>query len=97
MTWGIQQQDPCNSQKIPNVLTWTLENVTIPKDNGATTRIIAMIIQEKGQCLSDGTIKDELGTMAAIFMELKEANTYILLNRTPGTNNKDQNLYRSEL
>ena len=79
---------------LPASLQWVLEHVTWPSDNGY--EIAGKIVQDKGACMSDGSLKDTFGTAASVFMGVAEENRYTICNRTPGSD-EDQSSFRSEL
>ena len=79
---------------VPASLAWAVERTNLPEDNGQT--IAARIIQDRGQCICDGSVKDQLGTASAHFMGVPQANSYKVYNRTPGSDD-DITSYRSEL
>ena len=66
----------------------------LPEDGGAA---IAMKIRSgKGGCISDESLKEIFGTSAFKFM-MGKIPTYIGRNRIPGTTDRDQDSYRSEI
>ena len=81
-------------QQIPRSLQWAVEKVQIPEDDGRA--IAAMIIEDRGKCVCDGSLKDKMGTAAGVPMGVTEEKKYIVMNRTPGATS-DQNSFRSEL
>ena len=81
-------------RRVPQSLQWAIEDVTLPEDNGRA--MASKIIQGKGRCACDGSVKDALGTAAAIFMDVKEEEEYKVRNRTPGSD-EEIHSYRSEL
>ena len=80
--------------KLPRSIQWVMEEVTLPQDNGRA--IADRIIRGKGRCMSDGSVKDQLGTSAAQFMDVEDPHNYTIRNRTPGSDH-DIHSYRSEL
>ena len=80
--------------QLPASLQWVLEHVTWPQDNGF--EIAGQIVQDKGACMSDGSLKETYGTAASLFMRVAEENRYTICNRTPGSDD-DQSSFRSEL
>ena len=96
-TLAMETTRPTLIQKIRNVepsMKWALEDLEIPADNGL--EIATAIIQNRGECMSDGSLKNGLGTSAAVFMGTEEDNMYTIKNRVPGAT-EDQSSYRSEL
>ena len=81
-------------RRVPYALRWAIESMKIPADNGRA--IAERIIRDEGQCACDGSVKEKLGTSAAIFMNVPKERQYEIKNRTPGAD-IDQNSYRSEL
>ena len=81
-------------RRMSNALQWSLEDISLPNDNGRA--IASKIMRGKGRCISDGSVKDQLGTAAATFMDVGEDNEYIIRNRTPGRD-RDIHSFRSEL
>ena len=81
-------------RRIPRSLQWAIEDITIPSDNGRG--IANRIIQGRGRCACDGSVKDHLGTAAAVFMDVEDDEAYIVRNRTPGHDDEIHS-FRSEL
>ena len=73
---------------------WVLENTILPCDEGRD--IAQQIIMKKARCISDGSLKDRLGTSASTFMNERKSSTYITRNRVTGQG-EHQSSYRSEL
>ena len=65
-------------RRISNSLQWTIEQCTLPEDDGR--EIAQQLIKGKGKCMSDGSTKNGLGTAAAQFMGVKAKNNYDVRN-----------------
>lgn len=79
---------------LPESIQWVMEQTSIPEDDGI--EIAALILQDKGRCVCDGAVTDNLGTAAAQFMDVTDKNNFKTQNRTPGLE-LDIYSYRSEL
>ena len=77
-THDLEHQIRCT----PRSLRWALESTSLPGDNGKA--IAERIIRGTARVISDAAVKDNLGTAAAIAMDVDEDETYTVLNRTPG-------------
>ena len=80
--------------KVDKSLQWLIEDIELPEDEGE--EIAQAILTGNGKCMSDGSLKDLLGTSACTFLTANEKNNYIGRNVTPGEDD-EQNSYRSEL
>ena len=80
-------------RRLPMALQWVMERCTLPKDDGK--EIAERVEAGRGQCMSDASVQDQLGTAAALFIGVHEDNNYDVRNRTPGKD-EDQSSYRSE-
>ena len=93
-TWSAQRTLADVVQRAPPSLKWALEDITLPQDNGEA--IASRIIRGRGRCVCDGSVKQQLGTAAAGFMDTEGDKRYIVRNRTPGSDH-DIHSFRSEL
>ena len=80
-------------RQLPPALRWVMESCRIPRDEGQ--EIADKVRKGCGQCMSDASVQDNLGTAAALFLGVNSENNYDIRNRTPGEDD-DQSSYRSE-
>jgi len=90
--WRDKIRDKERIQRIPRSMHWAVEDIELPEDDGR--EIAGKIIRDKGKCVCDGSLKNEMGTAAGTFMGVDE--TFVVRNRTPGASS-DQSSFRSEL
>ena len=96
--------DDDNSQQIKTLkeqmdsidpsLQWLIQDIKLPEDDGSA--IAQSILTGNGKCMSDGSLKDLLGTSAFTFLLDDEKNNYVGSNIVPGEDD-EQNSYRSKI
>ena len=79
---------------IDDTLKWLFERGQYPTDNG--TAIATRIREGTMEAVSDGGLKDGMGTAAGISKGMREGEGFRFQHRVPGQDN-DQTSYRSEL
>ena len=57
-------------------LQWLIKDIDLPQDEGAA--IANAITTGNGKCMSDGSLKDLLGTSACTFIQVNDENTYVI-------------------
>ena len=62
-------------------LQWLIKDIDLPRDEG--TAIAHAITTRNGKCMSDGSLKDLLGTSACTFLLANDENTYVGRNVVP--------------
>lgn len=79
---------------LPTSMHWLIEAMIPPLDNGR--ELASLMIRHKAKCVSDGSLKEQYGTAAAVSIGTTEHNGYWACNRITGRSD-DQSSFRSEL